>query len=77
MPNRYQDLRAAIGLKPERIFIVTVIAHEGTGQSRVEFDGGAQRLVYGQSVEVDGKAYLRGDTIIGDAPDSALVEVEV
>jgi hypothetical protein len=77
MPNRYEQLRMAIGLKPEPIQIVTVVAHEGSGQSRVEFDGGAQRLVYGQSVDVDDKAYLQGDKIIGAAPDSVLVEVEV
>lgn len=77
MANTYADLRAAIGIRPTGIQVVEIVAHEGTSQSRVQFDDNSQRIVYGQSVEIGDKAYLQDEQILGEAPDATLVEVEV
>lgn len=77
MPNLYEQMRAAVGLKAESVQIVEVIGYVGDGQSRVEYPGGAQQVVFGQTVAVGLKAYLKNGTIIGEAPPASLIEIEV
>lgn len=77
MANKYEQMRNVIGLQQTMTHIVQVIAQIGDGQSRVQFDGGAEQIVYGQNVAIGNMAYLRDGVIIGEAPSSELIEIEI
>jgi len=66
------------GLLPKRpLTIATVISHNADGTSTVEYPGGAQVRVRGQSVDVDSNAFIRDGEIRGQAPDVTPDTLEV
>lgn len=57
------------GLLPKRpLTIATVLSHNSDGTSTVQYPGGAQVRVRGQSVAVAANAFIRDGEIRGAAP---------
>jgi hypothetical protein len=58
------------GVLPKRpLTIAEVVSHNSDGTSTVEYPGGAQVRVRGQSVDVGDNAFIRDGEIRGQAPD--------
>jgi hypothetical protein len=70
--KRFRDL-----LPKDPLLVGTVLTHNSDGTSTVQFPGGGQALVKGQTVAVGLAAYVQGGWIKGEAPDLVVSEFEV
>lgn len=57
--------------------VVTVLAVNTDGTSRVQTMGGGEMLVVGTSVVVGNKAFVKGGEITAEAPNLTSVEIQV
>ena len=59
------------------LLVATVIALNADGTSTVQFPDGSQTRVQGQGVAVNDKAFIQAGRIEGEAPNLAVVNVQV
>jgi hypothetical protein len=62
---------------PTPLYCVLVIAHNSDGTSLVQFPGGAQITVRGQTVAVGSQAFIQGGEIRQQAPELDEITIDV
>ena len=75
MTNPWSKFQSLIGSDPTLTGQVT--AHNADGTSTLTMTGGGTMRAIGQSVAIGSKAFVRGNEIVGDAPDLPTFKLEV
>jgi hypothetical protein len=75
MINPWRQFQQLIGSRPVRTG--TVASHNADGTSTLTMTGGGTLRAIGQDVAVGAKAFVRGNEIIGQAPDLTAYNLEV
>lgn len=65
--NTWRNFEVLLGKKP--IITGTVASHNADGTSTLTMTGGGTMRMIGQNVAVSNKAFVRGNEIIGQAPN--------
>jgi hypothetical protein len=73
--NEWRNFQALLGKQP--ILTGTVTAPNADGTSTLSMTGGGTLRAIGQSVAVDAKAFVRGNEIIGAAPNLTSYTLDV